>query len=270
MHSATAQPRPPFIAHHGGDRDACEALLLAHLGTVTKIQRLLSHRHGLLPQDAEDFGSWVLYRLIEKDYAIIRKFRGRSSFATYLAVVISTLLREYRVVQWGRWRSSAVARRLGTVAVRLEVLIRRDGLALAEAGELLRTSGVTALSNGALARLAVQFPRRVRPREVDGSEMSAIVPSTERSDEMVDSSERVVETAAVYRVLRAALMELDSEVRIIVRMHFVESMSVADIARALAIAPKQLYRRLERTRTLLKARLEQEGVSLDQIRHLTN
>jgi len=42
---------------------------------------------ALNPQDREDLCAEVLLRLIENDFAILRRFRGQASLATYLAVV---------------------------------------------------------------------------------------------------------------------------------------------------------------------------------------
>jgi RNA polymerase sigma factor for flagellar operon FliA len=38
--------------------------------------------------EADDFASHPKLKLIEDDYAILRKFQGRSSLRTYLTVVI--------------------------------------------------------------------------------------------------------------------------------------------------------------------------------------
>ena len=51
------------------------------------------------------------------------------------------------------------------------------------------------------------------------------------------------------------------EDRVIVRMRFWEGESVADIARALGLPQKPLYRRLERTLAALRRSLEAAGVS---------
>src|SRR5689334_7997472 len=102
---------------------------------------------------SEDGRGWGEVELVEGGYGAIRKFRGESAFTTYLSVVISRLIRDYWVHKFGRWRPSAAAQRMGELAVRLETLVRRDQLPLAEAGEALRTTGLTTLSDRELAKL---------------------------------------------------------------------------------------------------------------------
>ena len=42
--------------------------------------------------------SWVVAKLVEDDYAILRKFEGRSLLATYLSIVVARLVRDWRTV----------------------------------------------------------------------------------------------------------------------------------------------------------------------------
>jgi DNA-directed RNA polymerase specialized sigma24 family protein len=66
--------------------------------------------------DAEDFGSSVKLHLLENDCAILRKWEGRSSFATYITIVIRRLLVDQRRAG-GRFYTSAAAHRGGDAAV---------------------------------------------------------------------------------------------------------------------------------------------------------
>jgi RNA polymerase sigma factor for flagellar operon FliA len=247
-------------------RQELEALFLANLPAAEKILSALARRNALSGDAAEEFAAWAKLRLIENDYAILGKFRGESSLPTYLTVVLSMLFREYRVQQWGRWRPSAVARRSGDIAVRLETLTLRDGLSVAEAGEVLRTSGMTQMSDGELAKLAVQFPIRTPLRPVQVGETPVEPAGPLRADDLVENQEEVAESVAVHHALDGALRTLTDEDRLIVRLHYLESMSVADISRALAVPAKPLYRRLERALIKLRAGLERAGVSRDRVR----
>lgn len=251
-------------------RQQLESLFLAHLPVVDRIIGALAHRQALPPDVAEEFGAWAKLRLIENDYAILGKFRGDSSLATYLAVVLAMLLREYRVREWGRWRPSAAARRHGQLGVRLETIVCRDGLSLAEAGERLRTSGETQLSDTDLATIVSQFPRRPQMRPTSDTAALASVEASDRTDRVVDSEATAAESVAANQALVQALGELPEQDRLIVRLHYMESMSVADIARGLALQPKPLYRRLERSLAALRRRLERAGVSSEFVRELAS
>ncbi|MEP6622041.1 MAG: sigma-70 family RNA polymerase sigma factor [bacterium] len=249
-------------------RQDLEALFLSTLPATDRILGALARRHGLSADAAEEFAAWSRMRLVENDYAVLGKFRGESSISTYLTVVLAMLFREYRVAQWGRWRPSAAARRNGPLAIRLETLTQRDGLPVAHAGQVLRTSGETALSDRELADIVATFPKRLRPKAVDpGTDLLEPVSPT-RADETIDAEESGAEANAAQHALQQALDMLPTEERLIVRMHYMEEMSVADIARGLAIPQKPLYRRLDRVLGTLRNRLESAGISRDLVREL--
>ncbi|MCG8459533.1 MAG: hypothetical protein MI919_24910, partial [Holophagales bacterium] len=119
------------------------------------------HRHRLSVEDAEEVRSITYVRLIDNDYAIIRRFQGRSRFRTYLATVILRILLDYRNKKWGKWRPSNTARELGTVAVQLERLLYHDDFTFRESAQILRNRGIEA-SDDHLGGMAHQIPQRAR------------------------------------------------------------------------------------------------------------
>ena len=249
-------------------RQDLEALFLAHLPTIEKILSALGRRGGLSPDATEEFASWAKMRLIENEYAILGKWRGESSLPTYLTVVLAMLSREYRVQQWGRWRPSAAAKRGGSIAIRLETLMNRDNMPLGQAGHVLRTSGETTLGDRALAAIAAEFPMRSPLRPVQVGEPVTDPVSPTQADDLVAADEADAESAAARHALDEALNSLPTEDRLIVKLRFMEAMSVADISRALALPQAPIYKRLERTLSGLRTRLERAGVSRDLIREL--
>lgn len=261
---------PPHAAVQKGmtNKSELERLFVANLATVEKILSALARRHALAPDATEEFSAWAKLRIIESEYAALAKFRGESSLSTYLTVVLAMLFREYRVQQWGRWRPSAAARRGGSIAVRLETLTQRDGIPLGQAAEILRTSGDTLLSDRELALLAAQFPKRNSMRPVDFDAIPADAASDVRADDIIQREEDRVAAEVAEQALARTLDRLASEDRLIVRLHYMEDMSVADIARGLALPQKPLYRRLERALATLRAGLERAGISRDHIREL--
>src|SRR5207247_4910890 len=117
-------------------------------------------RRCLRGADAEDFASTVKLRLIEDDYEVLARFEGRSSLKTYLTVVVNRFYLDYQTQRFGKWRSSAEARRLGPVALRLEVLLYRDGLTFEEASGVLRTDMRVTDSVEALYEMKRKLPLR--------------------------------------------------------------------------------------------------------------
>jgi RNA polymerase sigma factor (sigma-70 family) len=246
-----------------------EALFLENLPLIDRIAPLLARRNGIAGEEGADFVSWVKLRIVENEYAVLRKFRGESAVGTYLTVVIAMLARDYRVQLWGRWRPSAAARRAGPVAVRLESLVRRQGYALSQAGELLRASGGTDLSDRELGALLSQIPVRPMLRPIDvGPEPLSSAESATRSDVLVAEDEADRVRRRTWRLLSEAIAQHTPEDRLVLRMRFWDELSVADIARALSLDQKPLYKRIDRLLADLRRRLTRAGVTREQYRDL--
>jgi len=246
-----------------------EALFLQNIGAIERIASAICRRHSLSREDTEDFTSSFNARLIESGYAALSKFRGGSSLTTYLTVVIAMAFRDYRAERWGRWRPSAIARAGGPIAVRLETLVYRDGLSLDEAIETLRSAIASSPSARELAKMLTRFPRRapLRPVEV-GPESLAVTPTEYSADDMVSSHSDDDERSAIEAALTRALGKLPAEERLMLRMRYWEKLSVADVARVLALPQKSLYRKIDRALISLRAQLEAAGVSREQAQSL--
>jgi RNA polymerase sigma factor (sigma-70 family) len=245
-----------------------EHVLLEQLDWIERVGASICKRSGVASEEASEFVSAVRLRLIENDYAVLRKFRGESSIRTFLAVVIASFFRDYRVAKWGRWRPSAEARRAGRVAVRLETLIMRDHHSLVEAGELLRSAGETALTNRELGQLLMRLPRRAaRPVEV-GSEALDLTADPSGAGEIVEADEMDAARLTALRALDQAIGRLSSEDQVILRLRYWEGLGVSDIARALRVPQKPLYRRLERTTSTLRDYLAANGISDVMVREI--
>ncbi|HEU0076412.1 MAG TPA: sigma-70 family RNA polymerase sigma factor [Longimicrobiaceae bacterium] len=256
-------------ARSAPERQEAEALFLANMEWVERSVASLCRRYGLGGDEADDVASWTKLRLIENDYAAIRKFRGESSIRTYLVVVVSTLFRDYRVGNWGRWRPSAAALRAGRTAVRLETLVYRDGCSLEHAARVLRTAGETDLSDRGLAALLAGLPVRTPLRPpTTGVEAIESVAAPASAEERVVAGEAARERSGVYGALLRVLDGLPAEDRLILRMQYWQGSSVADVARALHLPQKPLYRRLERILALLREQLEKEGIRPERLRHM--
>jgi RNA polymerase sigma factor for flagellar operon FliA len=261
--------RFPAPAGHATISSAGEASpeqqFLAHLPAIERCVAGLCARHGLSGAEADDFSGWVKLRLVEHDYAVLRKFSGRSSITTYLAVVIANLLRDHRVSVRGRWRPSAAARRLGHAAERLERLVYRQRLAVREAVAVLRSEGET-MTDRELAELFQRIPVRLplRPHEVDDVELTQLA-GERGADAELDAADERSERDALRAALARSLDALPAEDRLIMRMRFWDDMSVADVARALGLPQKPLYRRIERNLVRLRERLLAEGVQPEQV-----
>lgn len=230
---------------------------LACLPVIDRLIGIIARRNALSASDADEFAAWARARLMDNDYAIFRKFGGRSSIATYLAVVLSNLFRDWRNSLWGRWRPSAMAVRLGPIAIRLEELLSRDGCSLREAIAILNSAGATE-TEADLARLAAKLPHRTNDHEVSIDAVVEGIPDPSTAEPLsTDEKRRFLDK------LSNALSKLDPEERLLVRMRFWDGMTVADIARALHVEQKPLYRKLESIGRRLREWLRLDGIDDD-------
>jgi RNA polymerase sigma factor for flagellar operon FliA len=235
-------------------------LLTANLPLIERAVAFACRRSRLDPDDAEEFGAIVKLKLIENDYAILRSYEARSGFATFISVVVQRMALDYRIHLWGKWHTTAEAKRLGELAVELEKLLHRDGRALDEALVILgpKHEGVTRES---LAALAVRLPARApRMREVAIADSAELRAETAAADERVLEGERRRTSEKVSAVMSAIIAELPEADQLILQLRFEGGMAVSQIARALQIEQKLLYRRLERRMKDLRAELERRGV----------
>jgi DNA-directed RNA polymerase specialized sigma24 family protein len=131
---------------------------------IERVMARVARRQAMSVDEAEDFTSWARLRLLEGGSATLAKFEGKSTLETFLRVVLLNLFRDYRIAKWGKWRPSAVARRLGPTAIRLETLIVRDGLSTREAVAIISSQLGSSTPAAEIERLAEQLPVRSRPR----------------------------------------------------------------------------------------------------------
>lgn len=235
-----------------------QRLLVEHLDLIDQIVRTTGRRRHLSAEQ-EEFAGFVRLRLIENDYAVLRKFQHRSSWRTYLAAVIERLSLDFCVERWGRWRPSAVADRLGPVAVLLERLVTRDGYTLDEALEIVQTSQSSGLSVRELRDLWGQLPVRLKTSEV-GEEAAATVPSPETSESRVEDAERRMNIERLARTLQSAIAALPDQDQVLLTLRYRHDLSIAQIARTSGISVPTLHRRLDRTIKELKRALTNSGI----------
>jgi RNA polymerase sigma factor (sigma-70 family) len=252
------------------DRLNARAVFIEYRDTIERAAAAAARRYRLWGDDAEDFGTWVKIKLMADDYAVFHKFRGESDWKTYLTTVVVRLGSAYTRERLGRWRPSAEATRRGPPAPELERLVRRDGYPLSQAGEKLRTSGATTLSDTELARLLEELPRRppLRPVQVPAEPVLEAARARSHADSRVTEAESDAWRGELTAALHGAMERLTPEERMIVSLYYGEELSVADVARALNIKQMPLYRRIPRLRDALRGYLEERGVSGDKVRSL--
>lgn len=253
--------RPPGVPASG------EAIFLAQLDLIDRVIGFVCRRNHLNAADAEDFASHARLKLMQDDYAILRKFQDRSSLKTFLGVTLQRVFLDYRIAAWGKWRPSADARRRGPLAILLERLVARDGHSLDEAYELITTNHRVAASRAELERLAACLPVRTR-RRFEPEDALANVASGDSAEEEAIERDRRAAAVRIGAALQALLAALPAQDRLIVRLRFEDGQTVAAIATMLRLDQKSLYRRLDRLLRDLRAGLEARGVSAAEVTDL--
>lgn len=213
------------------------------------IERVIAHvsRKGrLIGADAEDFASAARLALMENDCAILAHYDGRAPLGAYLAVVVHRILCDERNRQFGRWRPSAEAKRMGDAGVLLEKLLLRDRRSLSEVTPIVASSH-DELTASEIEAMAARLPDRVprlRAVVLDDLPEDALAADGNVSGRVDDGERRrICHTTA--RVLRETLEAMPAEDRVLVRMRFGSSMTISSIARMLRVPQRPLYRRIE-------------------------
>jgi|GEM_PF-423145 len=249
------------------DRFDAEAVFLEHLPWIEEVAAMVCRRNSVWGDDADDFRASALVKLMENDYAAIRKFRGETGMKTYLARVVVLHFMERARERAGRWRPSAAAEGHGQLAKDLEAMVYRDGCSLAEAAERLRTAGRTTATDAELARLLALLPMRHPMRPVEaGAETLKQHADGLQSDHMMEAAEDGAARARVLAALSDAIGQLPPEDKLLARMHLADGSTVADVARALRLDQKALYRRLPQLKRMLREHLELAGVTAALVR----
>ena len=242
-------------------------LFFTHQSRIEQAIRHVCRRQRLPPEDAEDFASDARIHFMENDFAALRGFRGDSSIATYLRTVVTHFGQDWRNARWGKWRPSAEARRQGALATDLERLMRRDGLTFEEACQtLVVRPGLTCCRD--LAVIAGTLPLRIRRRFVPDSHLDDR-PSAGPTPEAVADHQAASEAARqVVGLLAQAIAGMPPEDILILKMRFDDGLRVVEIANALRLEQKPLYRRIGRLLAHLRSELERRGLATDLVRDL--
>jgi RNA polymerase sigma factor for flagellar operon FliA len=248
------------VAH----QDGFEATFLRLLPRIERQCRFIAIRYGLAT-DVDDFTSHVKLRLIEDDYAILQKFQGRAQIETFVASVIQNLARDYRISRAGKWRPTAVARRLGDVAVLLERLMYRDGYSLEQAAEIIATNHRQRIAPADLEAIARQLPPRSVRLFVSDDVLETVGAPGHAPDDRLVAEEHRSEAARVCAALRDVKATLSDTDRVILAMRYEDGRKIVDIAGALHLDQKLLYRRIDALHASLKRELEARGITPDAL-----
>lgn len=247
-----------------------ERRFLEHLPRIERAASSVARRAGFQPQEVEDFVSTVKVKLIDDDYAVLRKHRGDSSLGTFLVTVVHNLFKDHLNHRFGKFRPSQAARNGGPVALALERLLVIDQHDTEAAIEILKRNHGVEDSRQALRALAATLPAR-SPRRLVGDEALEQRPSDSSDDspeQRVIDGEQEAAAASVGQALTRALATLDPQDVLILKMSYRDGCKLSTVARSLRLVQRSLYSRRDRCFRALRRALEAEGVGWDDVQEL--
>jgi len=228
---------------------------------LATIKRLV-HDHD----DIMDVFSTVCQALSDDDCARLKRYvdapRRGASFSTWLVIVVRNLTIDWLRKRDGR-RRHTLPPNLSPLQQRIYQAIVFDGKSQVEAYEQLCTETATSLTFTAFLR-EVRETYRLAPRPLDETPRAFVGWGPDAAAEPVCDP---AETAESARRIAQALASLPPDVRLAVELFVVEHMSAADVARAIGWPnAKAVYNRVHRALAAMRALLEREGISLDDLR----
>jgi RNA polymerase sigma factor (sigma-70 family) len=229
---------------------------------LARVIRDVARAKRLSPDDADDFAQYVHLKLLERNDDVFERFSGRSSLKTFLTVVVNRLRLDWQRATRGKWRPSAMATRLGPVAMRLDRLIYRDGLSAGDAIAQLESD--RSLPRTDLWQLANQLPEH-HPRRFVADTLLDSFASTP-FDDPIERYQRAQANVAIRRQLRAALNTLPPSDRHLIVARYIDGQTIPVVARTLSADPKALYRRCDRVLQQLRRRLGHAGAGMTNLR----
>ena len=135
-----------------------------------------------------------------------------------------------------------------------------------EAVETLRTNHGVREERAALESLYARFPVRTGRSFTSDAALENVCAPDAGADAPLSQAQASASATAAAAALTRALAALPPQDRIVIKMRFDDGFSVAEIAKAMKLEQKPLYRRIEKLLLELRQALEASGVSAEQIR----
>jgi len=246
----------------------CAALFESNLALIDRVITGVCRRAGIRDADAEDFASAAKLALMENDYEVLRSFAGRSSFSTFVTVIVQRFLADEQTRRIGRWHPSREAERLGEAGIVLERILRREHRTIDEALPFVKAIDPTLTRERVVEMEALLPLRNPRPRAVDLALAEEHLEAGDRADERAMASHIERMSDRTGHIIRETLSAWPLEERMIIRFHFGLSMTIADISGLLRLPQRPLYRRMESLLLRLRRALAGEGIDARDVADL--
>lgn len=232
------------------------------------LDKLIGHegrRRRLRVDEIEDLRSYVRLRLLERGGEVLDQFKQQSSIETYLAVVVQRIHLDWRRRNWGDWRPSTLAQRLGDVAVELERLWVREALPWEHVQQTLLSRFGQDAAPDRLEALRDQLGSHRRPKAVGEETLHSLPDPVARADTTLLERERKEAAQRLARTVDESIAKLPPEDRLVLRLHFKEQKSLRTIAEALGCDHRRIHRQVGRVLWALRQQLSERGCTRDMV-----
>ena len=239
----------------------------SNLSITDEVIKKYCTRHHIVGDEADECNSYVYEKIIDNDYQRIREFKGKSSYKTYITVVISRILID-RMRSSGRWRPSQKALRIGKEAVILEELVFKKKYSFEQAYNALTTNHNISIERERAYKIITLLQRKHRkstaPRDV------------ELTDDVSDKKVTLPDEAAINKEISKIKDQLDyivreirnllsNEERLLLKMCFEDSIKISEIARVLKKDRGYIDKKLKAILIKFKDEILSRNISIDDI-----
>ena len=188
----------------------------ARLAEVTRVVRLVARRDRLTDEEADELRSLTYLKLLQ-DSRVFERFQQRSSFATYLAVVVRRLMIDERIRRQGKRRPGATLRRfvpesaaghLPDTRARADAEVnRRHQRAQASAARCALCAAIAALPPADRALLAWRFRDGRTIKEIAETLQEPVKPVYRRFERVLRDLRAAVERQGAAAAAREIVRE---------------------------------------------------------------
>jgi RNA polymerase sigma factor (sigma-70 family) len=235
-----------------------------------------------IENEALELSSLVLDKLEADDFKILRQFQGKSKLTTYLTAIISRSAVDMLRQKYGRSRQKERARTLGPLGEKVYKIVFQQGLSLVEVQKDFLHRRLPVPTDKAIQEVIEKIggPGKIpaeapdiktgylRPADNPREKASVVVPDNSGSPEQ--TLEDQAKRQAVDDVLSELIDGLSGEDRMILRMRFglgkqENPRKIPDIAAALNISPKTVYKRIDTILGKCRKHLAVKGVTIHDL-----
>lgn len=238
-----------------------------------------------IENEALELSNQVLDILRQDNFRVLREFKGNAQLTTYLTAIISRRAVDMIRKKLGRGREKERAKDLGNIGLLLFQRVVKDGHPLRDVYDELRADGNFP---GALEELEAML-RKIKGKNPGGhqpgpangnngnsvvkngtsiNEEEYVIPDT-KSDPQALLMEKQRQQE-IHRVIREMIAPLSGEERLLLRMRFPvhedeKPGSVEQIANALGVTPKAVYKRITRLMKKCRQQLDSRGIGINEL-----